>query len=418
LVATLFSVMQAQASGPVEPTNLREMSLTNALTLFDQHNHELMEMKRAVDAAQADVLSARQRPNPTLSLNTTSINPARDRTPGGFWDQPYDTVVRLDQTIELGGKRTLRVRAAKLMLAAGRADLQDALRQLRTQTQAAYFDLRLAQEKELINNETVTLAERTLDAAELRLKAGDISSVDVTRIRVEMLRARNDARQAQADRERSQIALAYLLGIENRATEIQAVDPWPAVRPVVMPQSLDAFLAHRPDVQAAEARQAAAQTDRALARSLRTRDVTVGVQYEHLPPDNSNTYGVGFSIPLFLGYSYEGEIRRAENQLLASEEALDKTKALAQTEIARLRADLEAAAARQRRYEEELLPSARKATDAAEFAYRHGALGVIYLIDARRTLHAVQLDAATARADYAKALAGWNNAVTVFARNP
>lgn len=421
-IALVFSapaLADPSAPGTADASTARAkpVTLREALELFDRNNHELLEARRAVDAARADVLTARQYPNPTLSLNTTAINPSSARVHGGFWDQSYDTVARLDQPLERGGKRTLRVRAAKALLAASRDDLQDTLRQLRTQAQAAYYDMLLAQERERINADNIGLYGKTLEAAGLRLKAGDISSVDLTRIRVEALKAENDARQAQADREKAQHALAYLIGAETEAPRLRAIDPWPAPQPVPPGVQADAILSQRPDVQAAEARLAAARETRDYARALRTRDVTVGVQYEHYPPDGLNTYGVGFSVPLLLGYAYEGEIARAESQLLAGEEAVDKTRAQARTEIANLRADLDAAATRVRRYQDELLPDSEKAAQAAEFAYRHGARGVMDLIDARRTLRGVQLDAAGARADYAKALAAWNNAVTPYLPN-
>jgi cobalt-zinc-cadmium efflux system outer membrane protein len=73
---------------------------------------------------------------------------------------------------------------------------------------------------------------------------------------------------------------------------------------------------------------------------------------------------------------------------------------------------LGAAADRLRRYEASLLAEAQKAADYAEYAYRNGAIGVIDLLDARRTLRAVTLDAAAARADYAKALARWRSGLT------
>ena len=49
----------------------------------------------------------------------------------------------------------------------------------------------------------------------------------------------------------------------------------------------------------------------------------------------------------------------------------------------------------------------RSILSLAEFAYKNGAIGVMDLLDARRTLRAIQIDAATAQADYAKALAAW-----------
>jgi len=75
--------------------------------------------------------------------------------------------------------------------------------------------------------------------------------------------------------------------------------------------------------------------------------------------------------------------------------------------VLRARSDLDSAAERLNRFEADLLPAAQKAADAAEFAFKNGALGVMDLLDARRTLKSVLIDAANARADHAKAWAAW-----------
>jgi cobalt-zinc-cadmium efflux system outer membrane protein len=163
----------------------------------------------------------------------------------------------------------------------------------------------------------------------------------------------------------------------------------------------------RPDVRAAKKRFEAAQAGRDLARSLRTRDVSVGASYDHYPVSpnyaqgsgagTGNSFGVFLSVPLFVGYYYEGEIRRAEVDYSAAMEALDKVRAQARTDIARAFSDLQATGERVQRYDESLLVEAKRAADSAEFAYKNGAIGVMDLLDARRTL----------RNDHAKALAAW-----------
>jgi cobalt-zinc-cadmium efflux system outer membrane protein len=169
-------------------------------------------------------------------------------------------------------------------------------------------------------------------------------------------------------------------------------------------------------VRAARNRVEGAQKARDLARSLRTRDLTVGAQVDHYPIGtgantntfgSGNSYGVFMSIPLFARYYYEGEIQRSEVDYNAALEVLDKVRAQVRAELSRTLSDLQATAERLRRYDESLLVEAKKAADSVEFAYKNGAIGVMDLLDARRTLRAIQIDSATARNDYSKALAAW-----------
>ena len=171
----------------------------------------------------------------------------------------------------------------------------------------------------------------------------------------------------------------------------------------------------RPDAAAARERVEAASKARELARSLVTRDLTVGAAVDRFPPSETNTLGTGttvgltLSFPLFVRYDYEGEIARAEAEYSAATEILDRRARRRVLSSPARSSDLHAAAARLRRYDDSLLVEARKAADYAEYAYRNGAIGLIDLLDARRTLRAVMLDAAAARADYAKALARWRS---------
>lgn len=385
--------------------------------MLEAGNRDLLLARRAVDLARADALSASARPNPNLAFSTAAINP-RGLGTGGPLEKQVDAIAQLSQLIERGGKRDLRMETARLAADAARADVAQVRRQLVLALAAAYWDLRLAQERVLIAGENVALLERTVRAAELRLKAGDISPTDLARIRVDQMRAENDRRQAEADRDRARLGVAFLLGAESKAAQLLASDPLPGAGDAesgVPPGAVEG----RADVRAAALRVQAADKARDLARALRTRDVVVAAQYERYPSQiSNNTFGFGVSVPLFLFYGYEGEIARAEGSLTVAREFLDRTRAAALTEINRAASDLSAARDRVRRYDAGLLRDAQRAADAAEFAYRNGALGVIDLLDARRVLTATRVDAATARAELARAQVTFREATSVAREEP
>ncbi|HYU70017.1 MAG TPA: TolC family protein [Burkholderiales bacterium] len=399
-----------------QSADLGALTLAQAEQLLRSRNRELQAARRAVEAAQANTLSAGARPNPTLSLGVGAINPSAGVGTGPWRDKTVDSSIRVDQVIERGDRRELRIANARSLESASAEDLSDTIRQQRLALRAAYYDLLLAQDKVDIARDTTSLFEGSLRAAELRLKAGDIAMADVARLRVDALRAQNDARGAEADRRRAQLVLGYLIGAEAQAMSIRAADPWPPLAFLEAAGVADELIERRPDVRAARNRVEGAQKARDLARSLRTRDLTVGAQVDHYPIGtgantntfgSGNSYGVFMSIPLFARYYYEGEIQRSEVDYNAALEALDKVRAQARAELSRTLSDLQAAAERLRRYDESLSVEARKAADSVEFAYKNGAIGVMDLLDARRTLRTIQIDSAAARNDYSKALAAW-----------
>lgn len=400
------SVARAQS---VPAASERRLTLAAAETLWQAHNRELRLAKMAVSGAEADLVSAGQAPNPQVSLNLASISPHEGFGNGGVRDKRMDSIVRLEQLIERGGKRELRVQGAEATLAAVRNDLQDTQRQQRQLLANAYYDLLLAQSRQQLAAETATLYGSSLDAANVRYRAGDISGADLSRLRIEKSRADNDARQAVADCAKARVNLAYLLGLEREAASLVADEAWPAANFVT---SGDVDLSRRPDIAAAEARVVAAEKARDLARSLKKRDVTVGVQMEHnLQNAPLNSFGVGVSVPLFVRYEYEGEIARAEADLDVAREQLERQRAQAQGEVDQARADLIASAERRQNLENGLLANAERVARAAEFAYARGAMGLMDLLDARRTWRQVQLEASAARADHAKAIAAWRAAL-------
>jgi cobalt-zinc-cadmium efflux system outer membrane protein len=369
-----------------------------------------------VAGAGAQVTSAAAAPNPVLTLQTMNINPAAGIGAGSLRSKTVDSTVRVDQLIERGGKRALRTRAAERLEDAARADLDDVRRQLRRDVAAAYYDLLAAQERAEIGADAASLAERALAAAEQRHKAGDLAGSDAGRLRIDALRARNDADDAAFEAGQARRALALLLGRDD-APGLAAAGPWPAVAPGSLP-AVDAAVEQRADVRAARARVAAADASRDLARAGRTRDVTVGVQFEHYPaspanPQGSgNSIGVAVQVPLFVRYSMQGEIRGAEAALDAADENLDKVRQAARADVAAARARADAAARRALRFDREILPATRRAADDAEFAFALGALGVMDVLDVRRAWRAAQLDALAARADLAKSLAALDAAMS------
>src|SRR5712692_9313447 len=199
-----------------------QLKLSDAEALLHLHNRELQAAKRALEAAQAGILGAGARPNPTLSFNMTNITPSQGVGSGPLKDKAVDSTVRVDQTIERGGKRKLRLASAQNLERAANEDVSETLRQQLLAVRSAYSDLLLSQDKTRISAENAKLFENTLQAAALRLKAGDLAAADVSRIRVDALRAQNDARQVEADRIKSQLVLAYMIGADRHAAELHA----------------------------------------------------------------------------------------------------------------------------------------------------------------------------------------------------
>src|SRR5215470_3512842 len=171
-----LTALNAAGAEPRAAPNPEHLTLEMAEQLLHEHSRELLAAKRAIQSAEADKVIAGQRPNPTLSAGVSSLSAQNWSAANGFRDKPIDTGVQLSQLIERGNKRQLRTEAAQSNLEASRSDLQDVLRQQTLAMRDAFYDLLLAQERTRVSADTLGLFRRSVDAAELRLKSGDIAA--------------------------------------------------------------------------------------------------------------------------------------------------------------------------------------------------------------------------------------------------
>jgi len=423
LAATTAAAAAPVASGPLPPEGpcvppAAKASLTLAQARLDavRCNRDIIAARRGEEASQADIQIASQRPNPVLSLGVANINPHAGVGSGNLRSKTVDSTFRVDQLIETANKGGLRLDAAqKASVAAGEA-LQAVVAQQTGAVEQAFYDAAVSQERVQVLTETLALYNRTQQANETRLKAGDVSRADVTKLQLDGLRAQNDMRQAMADHARDKAQLAQSMGVPGTLADNRLVPDWPPLDESTPPVDPE-ILQRRPDVTAAEARLASAASARDLARAGRVPDVTVGAQYEHWPtsPDNQqgtgSSYGVFVSIPLYVRHSNGGEARRAEVDYYAALDDRNRVVLEAQNEIERLRNQLEASRLSLRQMRDSVVPAAESVAGSAEFAYSKGATGVLDLLDARRALRQTRLDAVNAQGDYAKALSAYRAAL-------
>src|SRR5215470_14989210 len=120
-----------------QSADLTALTLKQAEELLQTKNRELRAARRAVEAAGAGTLTAGARPNPTLSLGVSSINLKEGVGSGSLSEKIVDSNVRIDQVIERGDKRELRLANARSLESASNADLSEAQREQRRQTGAA-----------------------------------------------------------------------------------------------------------------------------------------------------------------------------------------------------------------------------------------------------------------------------------------
>jgi len=381
-----------------------------AEALFTRNNRALKVAQRAIDVAASEIRRADVAPNPVLSASIANSDAGRYRP------RDSDRIVRIEQMFERGGKRDLRIAVARAGERVARLDYAELRRSQAILMYQAYYDLLGQQGSVEIALENAAGYTRLVDAAERRLRAGDIAAVDVARLRVEASRANADVGAAQAARARAQIALAALLGVESAASRLRIADGFPDVPEAELsslPQRMAAAFDARADAAASRARVEQFEQAQRLAASQRTRDVTVGLQTERSPALGGSVFGVSAAIPLFVFNDYSGDRARALAERDQAAEDLTRVQAAIRSDVDQATAALGAARARLALLTGTALPQAQRAAQAIEFAFERGAATLTDLFDARRQFAAVRLDEINARTELARALTAWRQALKV-----
>ena len=412
-VRHLLGVVFAASAGSViaqainSPPTLREV-----LQAVNQST-EVRIARQAQTGAEADVLTADHAPLPVLSSKLSQID-LQNGLGAGDWigRKRIDKGVGLDWTYERGDKRALRTNAAQRTVAATAAEAQEAVLQQMLTAQAAYYDWLAARERVQL---VVSLAEagrEAVRAAQTRLKAGDLSQQDTSRIEIDAARVAADKQSALLDLSRATIVLAKVLNRSDIAAIPAGNITWPELPNATAPAapstemgnaSAAAAINARADVRAARERINAAKFTLDGAYALQKTDPTIGISFDHYPGTSTRLIELRVQIPLTWGYSYQGEKARAQSDLRQAELTEERVLRDARAELARLYEEADSLTQRTTAFETDIVPRAAQVASQAEFAYRRGALSLIDLLDARRILRTTQLDVLVARTDLAKA---------------
>lgn len=371
---------------------------------------EVLAAQRAVNAARAEVLSADRAPAPTLSAGVASIDLQNGNGSGSFWSQKrIDKSLGLDWTWERGNKRALRTETAAHSAKAAQADSQEVLLLQQINAQAAFYDLLAAQQRLQAVQAISQSAKQLAHSAQLRLKAGDLSAQDAARIQIEAERSRAEEQSAALDRQQAVWALSQFTGLAVPRGGWQVQGEWPASTADTAQADalLETLIEQRPDVIAARERLAAAQTALQSAQALRQADPSIGTSFDHFPGTSTRLMALRISMPLNGWQRFDGDIARALAQEEQSQALLQKTLLQAHADLGALVQARQISAQRLQIFESSILIQATQVAAQAETAYNKGGLTLTDLLDARRTLKTIQLEALAARNAHAKALGAW-----------
>ena len=401
-----FVCFAASAEAPnASPVTLTE---EQAISLFYQRNLALVAAKFNVDQSRAEEIIASAIPNPVFSFYVNELSNQMSKSDVSRYLPGIAPMIQ--QLIETAGKRGLRMESSELGTEAAEFDLLDVTRMLTNAVRRAFYALLLAQKSLAVAQDNLERYRQIMDANAIRLRVGDISATDFTRIEVESFKAQADLDRAQTAVKQARTDLLLVLGWPENAVNLTAADAWPRANLTDKLWKEDDLtrkaLETRPDYRAAKVRIDQAGKFLELARRLVYPDVTVSGAYARDPGNQfTNTGQVGISVPLPIFYRQEGEIAKAGVAMSNAELNLRQTEQNIRADVIKALSAWQSADAIVRRFEQSVLERIEKLRSAQEFAYQKGAAGLLDLIDAERNYKAMMLDYYTALANRSNAWA-------------
>ena len=371
---------QAAAAATAEP-----LSLAKAIELALEGNPEVAAAKRQWEATEGQVLQGRSRPNPELAY---SLEDTRSKTRTQSW--------QLNLPVELGGKRAARTKAAEKTREQAQAQLAELQATVRANVAAAYFDVLTAQERLVLARDSAALAKSSTDTVSKRVAAGKVSPVEESKARVAEAGVRVELAQAASEQRNALSRLFALLGridapytvLEGKAENLPSVPSLADLQPLI---------ASSPGVVLAriEVDRRKALTD--LEQSKRVPDVTVSVGMQRSNETQRNVLLFGVSVPLPVFDRNQGNLLEA---LKLEDKARDELQAATvrlHSEVAQARERLSTITAEVQSLQQDVLPGAKSAYDAATIGFENGKFNFLEVLDAQRTYF-------TAKSQYLKAL--------------
>jgi cobalt-zinc-cadmium efflux system outer membrane protein len=314
-----------------------------------------------------------------------------------------DSTLLLVQPLEINGTRSARTRVATGECIAAQAGLQATRNTLLRDVKIAYWDVARVQAITKLNCDNVASLESLLAAAKRQVDVGTAPGSHVTKAEVELARAKQELAIAEKELSQSKASLNTLLA-RDPCTQFTAVDPLTFTPAQPLPDCpADQAVKNRPEIAQEQALLAAREAEITQAKAQGRPDVLVQARLEEF--DGPGGIAVGLTLPIFDWGSRRSEIKQAKSAACAQSKRLDAQKYQVRLEVANASTAAVQAACAVRDYESGVLSKSEQLAQMAEKGYKTGATSYLEVLEAQRTLRSVKIDYTNALANYEKAKA-------------
>jgi len=367
-----------------EPAAGPALSLPQLIAMARRAHPALAASRTRVEAAQADLITARARPNPEFDLQLGRLGATHEDVLRGVSGS-----MSLLQPIERSGVRRTRQDVAVSGIQVAQADVQGFERSFLAQLKLRYFEALRLQSAAALAQEDLLIADQIRTRVSVRVSSGEAPRFELIRADTEQLNAHRAAQAARLRVDQARAELASSVGPELPANYVLSgqLSDLPDTPAAIQTLRAD-MLARHPELRAARAQVQAAHTRVEFERQRAGPSFALRAGVDRVPGALDARVGVLVSLPLFDRRegpiaSAQAHLEQARRELADRELQLDQALTVAWQRYQIARAQVGA-------YEAGILPQAQAALRVAEAAYRYGERGILDYLDAQRTLRSLR----------------------------
>jgi len=384
-VATLtFSLIRIVATAQ---TNY---SLPAALDTARTSSPVLKARYMNIGAAQADVITAKLRPNPTLNNQTLQLVSSSHFAPNTRWssNQNRQEWYQVTKTIQWHDQRKYKIETAEKDVTVANNNYEEDVRNLSLSVGSSWINCWVLKKRLALLEESRHNLDTLVHINELRYKDQVITQTDLMRTKV-LLDQYN--LQLNVFRQDYQNELQNLQLLTGNTTPMD-IDTSSEIQTFVPSQTLDSLIVqtmeNRTDVVLAKSTIDERNSNLKYQRSLAVPQPELGAIYN---PQNTVPY-IGFygTIDLPFFNRNQGEIKKAHIQQQQAVQELSATQRQAQTEVVNAYNSYQLQKTNVAKYTA-ILQQSQQILNNVKYAYLRGGTSIIDFLDAQRNWYDTRL---------------------------
>jgi cobalt-zinc-cadmium efflux system outer membrane protein len=387
------------------------ISLSATMEMGILNNPTLKANRAKLGINDAQILQANMLLNPTLMSDN------------GVAEKTYR--LGIEQTIELGGKRSKRTKLAKKNKEITQAELLTTLIDTRSLIRNSYISLYKAQQELIASEEILDTTQQLAEIAKKREIAGDIAQLDVLQAEITMVKAKTNLQASKLTTNQSFNNLCACVGSDlNRDVVLE--------RPILCEEFYNAkdkdenYLNNlierayqtRPEIKALEKKIEAQNISLKIARANIVPNLNVAVGPD-LVKDKKTSFSVfamaNIEIPLF--NRQQGVIKEIQAQKEMYEQELVAQKTRINQEVRNAWAGIINNLDSIRIYEEEILPKAKDVLEKSKLSFQEGKSSVLMALNAQEAYINTKLGYIQVLTDYEYSISNLERAIGTTGEN-